>query len=155
VEHWGALLLILKGHSDVINAVQLSRDGSKLASASYDKKVMVWYLNRISRMETFIVERYVEDLAFSADEFHLKTSIGSFKLKSTVGLLHGDNACSSISKLCRTGSFSMDTGRSDFTESSALAHVSRLSLGSRLLDHLSGTISFWQTSALRVNVFIS
>jgi hypothetical protein len=84
VEHWGALLLILKGHSDVINAVQLSRDGSKLASASYDKKVVVWYLNRISRMETFIVERYVEDLAFSADEFHLKTSVDSFKLKSTV-----------------------------------------------------------------------
>jgi WD40 repeat protein len=41
-EHWSALLLTLEGHSDVVNAVQSSLDGSKLASASDDKKVIVW-----------------------------------------------------------------------------------------------------------------
>jgi WD40 repeat protein len=41
-EHWSALLLTLEGHSDEVCDVQFSPDGSKLASASRDKKVMVW-----------------------------------------------------------------------------------------------------------------
>jgi WD40 repeat protein len=41
-EHWGALLLTLEGHSHVVNAVQFSPDGSKLASASDDNNVVVW-----------------------------------------------------------------------------------------------------------------
>jgi WD40 repeat protein len=41
-EHWSALLLTLDGHSLSVNAVQFSPDGSKLASASADDKVMVW-----------------------------------------------------------------------------------------------------------------
>jgi WD40 repeat protein len=38
----GARLHTLEGHSGAVNAVQFSQDGSKLASASDDKKVMVW-----------------------------------------------------------------------------------------------------------------
>jgi WD40 repeat protein len=41
-EHWSALLLTLVGHSGGVNAVQFSPDGSKLASASDDNRVMVW-----------------------------------------------------------------------------------------------------------------
>jgi WD40 repeat protein len=42
LEHWSALLLTLEGHSEVVSAVQFSRDGRKLASAAYDNKVIVW-----------------------------------------------------------------------------------------------------------------
>jgi WD40 repeat protein len=41
-EHWSALLLTLEGHSAGVTTVQFSPDGSKLASASRDNKVMVW-----------------------------------------------------------------------------------------------------------------
>jgi WD40 repeat protein len=39
---WTALLLTLEGHSARIAAVQFSPDGSRLASASDDGKVIVW-----------------------------------------------------------------------------------------------------------------
>jgi WD40 repeat protein len=51
-EHWSALLLTLEGHSSAVTAVQFSPDGSKLASASYDKKVMVWDPSTGARLHT-------------------------------------------------------------------------------------------------------
>jgi WD40 repeat protein len=41
-EHWSTPLLTLEGHSASVDVVQFSPDGSKLASASWDKKVKVW-----------------------------------------------------------------------------------------------------------------
>jgi WD40 repeat protein len=38
----GEQLHTREGHSDWVSAVQFSPDGSKLASASDDKKVIVW-----------------------------------------------------------------------------------------------------------------
>jgi WD40 repeat protein len=67
-EHWSALLLTLEGHSDRVTAVQFSPDGSKLASASYDKKVMVWDASTGARLHT--LEGHsdrVTALQFSAD----------------------------------------------------------------------------------------
>jgi hypothetical protein len=55
---------------------------------------MVWDLNKTAPIETINVGGYVSDLAFSADRFYLMTSIGSFKLKSTVQLSHDENVCS-------------------------------------------------------------
>jgi WD40 repeat protein len=51
-EHWSALLLTLEGHSGPVYAVQFSPDGSKLASASRDKKVMVWDPSTGARLHT-------------------------------------------------------------------------------------------------------
>jgi WD40 repeat protein len=52
LEHWSALLLTLEGHLDCVNDVQFSQDGNKLASASYDKKVIVWDASTGARLHT-------------------------------------------------------------------------------------------------------
>jgi WD40 repeat protein len=51
-EYWSALLLVLEGHSGTVNSVQFSPDGSKLASASDDKKVIVWDPSTGARLHT-------------------------------------------------------------------------------------------------------
>jgi WD40 repeat protein len=89
----GAQLHMLEGHSDGVTAVQFSPDGSKLASVSRDNNVMVWDLHKTLPIETFNVEDYVSDLAFSADGLYLKTNTGNFKLESSVGISHDENAC--------------------------------------------------------------
>jgi WD40 repeat protein len=89
----GARLHTLEGHSDGVSAVQFSPDGSKLASASWDKKVMVWGLHKTLPIEMINVGDYVSDLAFSADGLYLKTNTGNFKLESSVGISHDENAC--------------------------------------------------------------
>jgi uncharacterized protein with WD repeat len=52
LERWSALLLTLEGHSGGVLAVQFSPDGSKLASATGDKKVMVWNPSTGARLHT-------------------------------------------------------------------------------------------------------
>jgi WD40 repeat protein len=146
-EHWSALLLTLEGHSDAVTAVHFSPDGSKLASASWDKKVMVWDPRTKSPVQTISVGGYVSDLAFSPDEVYLKTNIGSSKLGSVVGETHDENACS----------FHLQVGdnwilrrgyRTIWLPPELRAHRSAMSvLGSFVaLGHPSGTISFWEIS---------
>jgi WD40 repeat protein len=48
----GAQVHTLEGHSGEVTAVQFSRDGSKLASASGDKKVMVWEASTGAQLHT-------------------------------------------------------------------------------------------------------
>jgi WD40 repeat protein len=48
----GAHLHTLEGHSEEVNAVHFSPDGSKLASASHDKRVMVWDPSTGARLHT-------------------------------------------------------------------------------------------------------
>jgi WD40 repeat protein len=52
LEHWSAILMTLEGHWSMVIAVQFSRDGSKLASASHDGKVIVWDLNTGAQLQT-------------------------------------------------------------------------------------------------------
>jgi WD40 repeat protein len=51
-ERWGALLLTLEGHSNVVNDVQFSPDGSKLASGSWDGDVIVWDASTGAQLHT-------------------------------------------------------------------------------------------------------
>jgi WD40 repeat protein len=144
----GARLHTLEGHSDVVSAVQFSPDGSKLASASYDKKVMVWDLNTYSMIQTFDVDGYVSDIAFSLDGFYLNTNTGSFKLKSPAGgVLQDEN----------TGSLHLQVG-----EYWILRHEHRTIwlppelrptacatsvFGIVAVGHSFGVISFWEINA--------
>jgi WD40 repeat protein len=89
----GAQQHTLEGHSHWVTAVQFSPDGSKLASVSIDEEVMVWDLHKTPPVETINVGDYVSDLAFSADGLYLKTNTGNFKLESSVGISHDENAC--------------------------------------------------------------
>jgi WD40 repeat protein len=61
-------LLTLEGHSDAVNAVQFSPDGSKLASASYDNKVMVWNSSTGAHLHTLEGHsEWVNAMQFSPD----------------------------------------------------------------------------------------
>jgi WD40 repeat protein len=51
-QHWSALLLTLEGHSDWVLAIQFSPDGKRLASASRDKKVIVWDVSTGAKQHT-------------------------------------------------------------------------------------------------------
>jgi WD40 repeat protein len=140
----GARLHTLEGHSGRVNAVQFSPDGSKLASAAYDKKLMVWDLNTNSPIQTIDAKEYVTDLAFSPDGFHLKTNIGTFKLKFGVGESHDDN--SSIFHLqVRHDWILRHEHRTIWLppELRGRAHAMSV-LGVMALGCASGSISFWE-----------
>jgi WD40 repeat protein len=143
----GAHLHTLEGHSGGVNAVQFSPDGRKLASASHDKKVMVWDSNTNSPIQTIDVERSVSDLAFSSDGFYLKTNIGSFKLKSVVGVSHKQKACSFHLQVW--DDWILRHGHRTIwlpPELRGLACATSV-LGVMALGHSSGSISFWEIDA--------
>jgi WD40 repeat protein len=144
----GAHLHTLEGHSDEVNAVQFSPDGSKLVSASSDKKVMVWDMNTNSLVQTIDVGGYVSDLAFSPDGFYLKTNTGSFKLQSVVGESHDENACSFHLQV-RDDWILRHGYRTIWLppELRAPRFVTSVSRSFIAFGHLSGTILFWEISA--------
>jgi WD40 repeat protein len=74
------LLAALRGHDDVVFAVDFSRDGNRLASASFDKTVRIWNLEQ--RAAGSIPEErvltghsdFVYAVAFSPDGKHLASA---------------------------------------------------------------------------------
>ena len=127
--------------------MQFSPDGSKLASASDDKKAIVWDLNTNSSIQTIHVGGYVSDIAFSPDGFYLKTNTGSFKLKSAVGASEDGNTCDphlQVGKdwILRNGHRTIwlpPEARPNACATSVFAIAA--------LGHSSGAISFWETNA--------
>jgi DNA-binding beta-propeller fold protein YncE len=74
-EHWSALLLTLEGHSNGVSAVQFSPDGSKLASASRDDKVMVWDASTGAHLHTLEGHSdWVTAVQFSLDSSKLASA---------------------------------------------------------------------------------
>jgi WD40 repeat protein len=77
-EHWGALLLTLV-HSGAVTAVQFSPDGSKLASASSDGKVMVWNPSTGAHLHTLEDHSgWVNAVQFSPDGNKLASASASW-----------------------------------------------------------------------------
>jgi WD40 repeat protein len=73
----GAQQHTLKGHSSMVTAVQFSADGSKLASASHDKKVIVWDASTGARLHTLDGHSAgVRAVQFSADGSKLASVSG-------------------------------------------------------------------------------
>jgi WD40 repeat protein len=79
VEDW-KLLAALRGHDDVVFAVDFSRDGKRLASASFDKTVRIWNLEQraagLIPAERVLTGHsdFVYAVAFSPDGKHLATA---------------------------------------------------------------------------------
>jgi WD40 repeat protein len=144
----GARLHTLEGHSGGVTAVQFSPDGSKLASASYDKKVMVRDLNKISPIETINVDGYVSDFAFSADGFYLKTNTGNFKLESSVGISHDENACFLYLQV-REGWIHRHGHKTIWLPPELRPYLRVASVHGAFMafGHSSGTVSFWEIRA--------
>jgi WD40 repeat protein len=138
----------LEGHTAVVTAVQFSADGIKLASASHDGEFMVWDLSSNSPIEKFDVRGYVSDLAFSADGFYLKTNIGSFKLKSSVGSLHDCNA-SSLHLQVQEDWILRHEHRTIWLPPDFRPHQRATSVHGAFVafGHLSGTVSLWEIRA--------
>jgi WD40 repeat protein len=87
----GEQLHTLKGHSGGVTAVQFSPDGSKLASASWDKKVIVWDASTGKQLHTIDAKTLVSALEFSADGTFLQTDVGRFEIRAaTTGPSHKD-----------------------------------------------------------------
>jgi WD40 repeat protein len=61
------LACTLQGHTDYINALDLSQDGRVLASSSRDGKVCVWFVENGRLFRTFDHDRSVECVAWSPD----------------------------------------------------------------------------------------
>src|SRR5262249_47815390 len=75
------LLAALRGHDDVVFAVAFNRDGSRLASASFDKTVRIWNMSRVPVGKGDLLERvltghsdFVYAVAFSPDGKHLASA---------------------------------------------------------------------------------
>src|SRR5262249_44626170 len=75
------LLAALRGPDDVVFAVAFNRDGSRLASASFDKTVRIWNMSRVPVGKGDLLERvltghsdFVYAVAFSPDGKHLASA---------------------------------------------------------------------------------
>ena len=83
---WNLELQKLEGHTDWVNAVAFSQDGSLLASASYDQTIRLW--NPATGQETQKLEEigFISRLDFANDDENLLFDHGTinFKDKSTV-----------------------------------------------------------------------
>jgi WD40 repeat protein len=62
--------------------VQFSQDGHSLASASYDKTVRVYDLNKGTTIKAWTFPSFVSDLAFLTNEFLFQTNFGKLQLQS-------------------------------------------------------------------------
>ena len=71
----GALLLTLRGHTDWVAAVAFSPDGSRIATASYDRVAKVW--DATFGQELFMLCGHIDwvtGIAFNADGDRIATA---------------------------------------------------------------------------------
>ena len=75
-DRWSAHQQTLEGHSDTVNSVAFSPDGTTLASASDDETVRLWDTATGAHKQTPNVDVIVHQLSFSSDGSCLHTDRG-------------------------------------------------------------------------------
>jgi len=90
----GNELLTLTGITDVTNAIDWSRDGSRIVSASSDDKVWVWNAANGQLLSTFSIPNVVTDVKWSPDGQKIATA--GFDAATNMGFIRVLNAASGI-----------------------------------------------------------
>jgi WD40 repeat protein len=58
---------LLHGHTKVVNAIAMTPDGKKAITASFDKTIIIWDLNRMEKLKQFEVDDITNDVAITPD----------------------------------------------------------------------------------------
>jgi WD40 repeat protein len=128
--------------------VQFSPDGNKLASASYDQRVIVWDVQNTLPIEEISVGGLFLKLPFSADGLYLKKNFGSFELKSPVAVPHSD--ITYPHHLQVHGEWILRHGHKMIwvpPELRPLPYATAFHGANVASGHLSGSVSFWEICA--------
>lgn len=77
---WSSELQKLEGHTNEVNAVAFSPDGSLLVSASDDETVRVWDASTGQEVQNLKVTGYINKLSFTPDGSALNTDRGRLRI---------------------------------------------------------------------------
>jgi len=90
-DEWSACLATLEGHSNEVESVAFSHDGTRLASASQDETVKIWDAGSGACLQTLHVSTSLSKVFFDTTDSHLHTDIGTIAIDAPSALNMGQD----------------------------------------------------------------